>query len=137
MAKKIIRVIFIFCLLDGAYVFFLNITLPSVNRALKNGITPSPTSQILARDKTLIRAYGKFHHEWVPLSEIPLDLIDALLSTEDRRFYQHEGIDLLGILRASVQNILSQGIQEGGSTLTQQLARNAFLSNELSLDRKV
>jgi penicillin-binding protein 1A len=98
---------------------------------------PSPTSQILARDNSLIKAYGKFHHKPVSLSEIPPALIDALLATEDRRFYQHYGIDSRSIARALVQNVRSQGIEEGGSTLTQQLARNVFLSHERSVHRKI
>jgi penicillin-binding protein 1A len=104
---------------------------------LENGIVPSPTSQILARDNSLIKAYGKFHHKPVSLSEIPPALIDALLATEDRRFYRHNGIDLPSIARAFVQNVRSQGIREGGSTITQQLARNVFLSNERSVHRKI
>jgi penicillin-binding protein 1A len=137
MAKKIIWAVLILCLLIGSYIFFIIATLPSVDKTLENGVTPSPTSQILARDYSLIRAYGKFHHKPASLSEIPSVLIDALLATEDRRFYQHGGIDRRGILRAFLRNIRSQEVEEGGSTLTQQLARNIFLSNERSIHRKI
>lgn len=137
MANRIIWAVLILCLLVGGYIFFTIATLPSVDRTLENGVTPSPTSQILARDNSLIRAYGKFHHKPVSLSEIPSALIDALLTTEDRRFYQHGGIDPRGILRAFLRNIRSQEVEEGGSTLTQQLARNIFLSNERSIHRKI
>src|ERR1700758_3024741 len=137
MVNRIIWAVLILCLLFGGYIFFIVATLPSVDRALENGGTPSPTSQILARDNSLIKAYGKFHHKPVSLSEIPPALIDALLATEDRRFYQHGGIDPRGILRAILRNVRSQEVEEGGSTLTQQLVRNIFLSSERSIHRKI
>ena len=73
----------------------------------------------------------------VPLDEIPDHLIKATLATEDRRFYTHFGIDLQGLSRALVTNVRANSVVEGGSTLTQQLAKNLFLSSERSLDRKI
>lgn len=79
---------------------------------------------------------GVLHSDAVPLSEIPDHMIQAALATEDRRFYAHFGIDLLGTLRALVNNIRSESVQ-GGSSITQQLAKNLFLSSEQTLDRKI
>jgi penicillin-binding protein 1A len=79
---------------------------------------------------------GILHSDAVPLSEIPDHMIKAALATEDRRFYQHFGIDLLGTLRALINNIRSESVQ-GGSSITQQLAKNLFLSSERTLDRKI
>lgn len=73
----------------------------------------------------------------VALSQIPDDLIKATLATEDRRFYSHYGIDVLGTLRALVSNVRADGIVQGGSSITQQLAKNLFLSNERTLERKI
>lgn len=73
----------------------------------------------------------------VPLDEIPDSLIKATLATEDRRFFQHFGIDFVGTFRAMVENARAGGVVQGGSSLTQQLAKNLFLSNERSLSRKV
>ncbi len=73
----------------------------------------------------------------VPLDEIPESLIKATLSTEDRRFFQHFGIDGIGTFRAMVENARAGGVVQGGSTITQQLAKNLFLSNERSLSRKL
>ncbi len=73
----------------------------------------------------------------VPLSEIPPHLIKAVLATEDARFYHHFGVDVIGTLRAAFANVKAQGIVQGGSTLTQQLAKNLFLTPERSFRRKI
>jgi penicillin-binding protein 1A len=73
----------------------------------------------------------------VPLSEFPDHLLKAVFATEDRRFYDHFGIDPIGLFRALSVNARSSGVVQGGSTLTQQLAKNIFLTNERSLDRKI
>ena len=73
----------------------------------------------------------------IPLEEIPQSVIKAALATEDARFYQHFGVDIQGTTRAMVANAKAQGVVQGGSTITQQLAKNLFLSPERSLRRKV
>jgi penicillin-binding protein 1A len=80
---------------------------------------------------------GIRHDDGVPLSEVPDHMIQATLAIEDRRFYSHIGIDFLGTLRAVVANMRANGVVEGGSTLTQQLAKNVFLTNERTLERKI
>ncbi len=74
---------------------------------------------------------------WVPLTSMPRCLKDAVVASEDRRFYQHWGIDLRGSLRALMANAKAGGVREGGSTITQQLARGLFLSRERSVFRKI
>ena len=80
---------------------------------------------------------GIRHNDTVPLEEFPDHLIKAVLATEDRRFYEHFGIDLPGTMRALTTNIQAQGVVQGGSSITQQLAKNLFLNNERTLERKV
>jgi len=80
---------------------------------------------------------GIKHTESVPLDEFPDNLIKAVLATEDRRFYEHFGIDVQGIFRAFVTNTQAGGVVQGGSTITQQLAKNLFLSNERTYERKI
>ncbi|RFC65478.1 PBP1A family penicillin-binding protein [Fulvimarina endophytica] len=73
----------------------------------------------------------------VPIDELPDQFIKAVLATEDRRFFEHWGIDFFGLARALGENARAGGVVQGGSTLTQQLAKNVFLSPEQSLERKI
>ncbi|NVK33137.1 MAG: PBP1A family penicillin-binding protein [Rhodobacteraceae bacterium] len=93
---------------------------------------------------TFLDRYGKeigkrgiVLNDSVPLEEIPDSLIKATLATEDRRFFSHFGIDVPGTFRAMVENARAGGVVQGGSSLTQQLAKNLFLSNERTLGRKI
>ena len=80
---------------------------------------------------------GIIHEDSVPIDELPDHLIKAVLATEDRRFFDHFGIDVLGLFRAMTENARAGEVVQGGSTLTQQLAKNLFLSNERTFDRKI
>lgn len=68
--------------------------------------------------------------------EVPESLTHAFIATEDKRFYHHNGLDYIAIVRASVENIKAGGVVQGGSTITQQLSKNAFLTNERTFSRK-
>jgi penicillin-binding protein 1A len=80
---------------------------------------------------------GLLHNDAVPLEEIPDHMIKAALATEDRRFFEHIGIDFVGLFRAMSENVRAHGVVQGGSTLTQQLAKNLFLTPERTIDRKI
>jgi penicillin-binding protein 1A len=80
---------------------------------------------------------GIKHSNAVALADFPDQLIKAVLATEDRRFYEHFGIDFPGTLRAIITNARAGGVMQGGSSITQQLAKNLFLSNERTIERKV
>ncbi|CBE67711.1 MAG: penicillin-binding protein 1A [Candidatus Methylomirabilis oxygeniifera] len=86
------------------------------------------------------RVFGSIVPEYrifVPLSRIPLKLRQAIIAAEDARFYEHGALDLQGIARAAVRNLMSASVKEGGSTITQQLAKTLFLSHERTIGRKV
>ncbi|QLF69847.1 PBP1A family penicillin-binding protein [Peteryoungia desertarenae] len=80
---------------------------------------------------------GIIHENSVPVDELPDHLVKAVLATEDRRFFEHFGIDFIGLARAMSENAKAGEVVQGGSTLTQQLAKNLFLTNERSIERKI
>src|SRR6516225_9087986 len=84
-----------------------------------------------------IGSRGIKHNNAVALADFPDHLIKAVLATEDRRFYEHFGIDFAGTLRAIITNARAGSVVQGGSSITQQLAKNLFLSNERTIERKV
>ena len=84
-----------------------------------------------------IGSRGIKHNDSIPLEDFPDSLIKATLATEDRRFYEHFGIDISGTARALVTNAQAGGVRQGGSSITQQLAKNLFLSNERTIERKI
>ena len=76
---------------------------------------------------------GIIHKDAVPIDELPDHVIKAVLATEDRRFFDHIGLDFLGLARAMSENVRANSVVQGGSTITQQLAKNLFLTNERTL----
>jgi penicillin-binding protein 1A len=96
-----------------------------------------PTIQIVGLDGSVLATRGEMAGANVALKDLPPYLPQAFIAIEDRRFYSHYGVDPLGILRAAVTNILHRGVSQGGSTLTQQLAKNLFLTQERTMQRKL
>lgn len=96
-----------------------------------------PTIEIVGYDGTMLAQRGEMAGANVALKDLPPYLPKAFIAIEDRRFFQHFGIDPVGIARAVVANILHRGVSQGGSTLTQQLAKNLFLTQERTLARKL
>ena len=80
---------------------------------------------------------GIIHEDSVPIDELPDHLVKSVLATEDRRFFEHFGIDLFGLVRAMTENVRANSVVQGGSTITQQLAKNLFLTNERTIQRKI
>jgi penicillin-binding protein 1A len=96
-----------------------------------------PTIQITGFDGSVLATRGEMSGANVALKDLPPYLPRAFIAIEDRRFYSHYGVDPIGIARAAVANILHRGVSQGGSTLTQQLAKNLFLTQERTLQRKL
>ncbi len=109
--------------------------LPRPEVALATSRRPSVT--LLAADGALLATQGDLYGETVRLRDLPGFVPAALIAIEDRRFRQHWGLDPFGILRALQANLTAGGVRQGGSTLTQQLAKNLFLTPERSTRRKV
>lgn len=96
-----------------------------------------PTIQIVGMDGSMLAQRGEMAGANIALKDLPPYLPKAFIAIEDRRFYSHFGIDPVGILRALVTNVLHRGVSQGGSTLTQQLAKNLFLTQERTMQRKL
>lgn len=109
--------------------------LPSITRGASFG--PKISTTILAADGSVLARYGEVRGKSLSLDEISPYLVKAVLATEDRRFYHHFGIDPLGLLRAFGTNAVHGKVVQGGSTITQQLAKNLFLTQERTYKRKI
>jgi penicillin-binding protein 1A len=96
-----------------------------------------PTIEIVGLDGRPLVTRGEMSGIDVPLKELPAYLPRAFIAIEDRRFYNHIGIDPIGLARAALANVLRRGVSQGGSTITQQLAKNLFLTQERTLWRKL
>ncbi|HUQ24479.1 MAG TPA: transglycosylase domain-containing protein, partial [Burkholderiales bacterium] len=98
---------------------------------------PKIPLRIYTADGVLIGEFGEERRAVVSIAEVPADLKNAIIAIEDERFYQHPGIDYVGVLRAAYTNLVSGGRRQGASTITMQVARNFFLSSEKTLTRKL
>src|SRR5262245_34254406 len=96
-----------------------------------------PSVQIVGLNGRVLATRGEMGGAAVPLRELPPFLPKAFLAIEDRRFYAHWGLDPLGVARAVAANVLHRGVSQGGSTITQQLAKNLFLTQERTMQRKL
>lgn len=96
-----------------------------------------PTIQIVGMDGSVLAQRGEMAGANIALKDLPPYLPKAFIAIEDRRFYSHFGVDPVGILRAAITNVLHRGVSQGGSTLTQQLAKNLFLTQERTMQRKL
>lgn len=109
--------------------------LPSVD-TLKDIQLQTPL-KIYTADGKLLAEYGEKRRSPIKLEQVPKDLINAIIAIEDRRFFQHPGVDLRGILRATVHLLMKGNKEQGGSTITMQVARNFFLTRKKTYLRKI
>jgi penicillin-binding protein 1A len=117
----------------GAIAFVVS-TLPPI-QSLEVPKRP-PTIEIVGLDGKPLTMRGEMSGTDVPIKELPPYLPKAFIAIEDRRFYRHVGVDAMGLARAAIANVLRRGVSQGGSTITQQLAKNLFLTQERTLWRK-
>ncbi len=118
----------------GIMIFVLSMGLPDIRKA--SALEQRPTIIIRDKDGKEIARMGDNQGERFRIAEMSPHLINAVIATEDRRFYKHWGVDPIGLARAVVTNIRAGGVSQGGSTITQQLAKNLFLTPERTLTRK-
>lgn len=120
--------------LVNAFVASYRLGLPDVNRL--RVFEPNLTTRIFSSDGQLIGTLFRENRTWIPLKKMSPWLIKALIAVEDSRYFEHSGIDPIGVVRAAVVDLRAGGRRQGASTITMQLARNLFLTPERSLERK-
>ena len=119
----------------GVIVLWFSWGLPDIEDL--NKFTKAPSIVIKSEDGRIIGGFGDIYGDYVPFEQLPASLIDAVIATEDRNFYYHFGIDPFGLARAMVANFRAGHVVQGGSTITQQVAKNVFLTPERSFSRKI
>ena len=98
---------------------------------------PNVVTKIYSADDEVIKTFTAYKFEKVDIENVPDDIKNAIIATEDKNFYHHHGYDPIGVARSMVVNIMTGDLKQGASTITQQLARILFLSNEKTFDRKI
>ncbi len=122
----------------AGFVLLLALALPAFEETEKDWRSQDDFSVVfLDRFGTEVGRRGILHNDAEPIDLLPDHFIKAVLATEDRRFFEHFGIDPFGLSRAMIENAKAKSVVQGGSTITQQLAKNLFLTNERTLERKI
>jgi len=119
----------------GAYVAYCWFTLPDLNKALTR--TRQPSTVIMAENGSDIAKFGNVYAEVIYPDKLPKNITEAVVATEDRRFYSHFGFDVWGFGRAMITNLFRRRYAQGASTITQQVAKNIFLTPNKTIKRKV
>lgn len=110
-------------------------TLPSLDSL--TDYHPKIPLRVFSADGTLIGEFGEEHRALIQIDAVPKLMKEAILAAEDERFYEHGGVDFIGVLRAAYSNVIYGGARQGASTITMQVARNFFLTKEKTLSRKL
>ncbi len=135
LSKIIMRTIMYGALFVIAVIAWFSWGLPNINEL--NKFSKTPSILVKSQDGEIIGSFGDIYGDYVPFNMLPKSLTDAVIATEDRNFYMHFGIDPFGLIRATVANVVAGHVVQGGSTITQQVAKNVFLTPERSFARKI
>ena len=122
-------------IIGGSVIAWYAYDMPDIRQVAQPERRPAIT--LLADDGTVFKRYGDLYGQRVTLKDVPVNLVNAILAIEDRRFYSHFGLDVIGVARAVVSNVIAGHLVQGGSTITQQLAKNLFLTPQRTTRRKV
>ncbi|MEK4885189.1 biosynthetic peptidoglycan transglycosylase [Bacillus sp. FSL W8-0223] len=117
----------------GTFAYFIK-DAPKLNESMLKDPIPS---KIYDKDGHYITSVGSENRDYVKYDEVPKLVRDAIIATEDARFYQHHGIDIIRTIKAIISNVTNGYGSQGGSTITQQVVKNSFLTHEKTIKRKV
>lgn len=133
--RRIILIFLSFLVITFAgWLLYCVLTLPDIDQAVAR--TRQPSTTITAENGNEVKTFGSVYSEVIRLNELPSYVPDAIISTEDRRFYAHFGFDIVAFTRAMLTNIFMGLYAQGGSTITQQVAKNLFLTSQKNIKRK-
>lgn len=133
--RRIILIFLSFLVITFAgWLLYCVLTLPDIDQAVAR--TRQPSTTITAENGNEFKTFGSVYSEVIRLNELPSYVPDAIISTEDRRFYAHFGFDIVAFTRAMLTNIFMGRYAQGGSTITQQVAKNLFLTSQKNIKRK-
>lgn len=133
--RRIILIFLSFLVITFAgWLLYCVLTLPDIDQAVAR--TRQPSTTITAENGNEVKTFGSIYSEVIRLNELPSYVPDAIISTEDRRFYAHFGFDIVAFTRAMLTNIFMGRYAQGGSTVTQQVAKNLFLTSQKNIKRK-
>ncbi len=136
--KIFLSIFFTLTILATPIIFYYIQTSSSLPRIENIQYDPPQSSEIYDRYGNLIKVvFFSENRVFVSLNDVSKSFIDALIASEDERFYQHKGVDFIALIRATLINLKTKEFSQGGSTITMQLARELFLSKEVTLERKI
>lgn len=122
-------------LVVGGYILYCYATMPDIQKAVSR--TRQPSTVIMAENGNDIAKFGNVYAQVIYPDKLPKNLTDAVIAIEDRRFYKHSGFDIVGFSRAMVTNVFRRRYAQGASTISQQVAKNVFLTPNKNVKRKV
>lgn len=133
--KIVLSMMLAVILLVAAYIGWCVYTMPDIGQAVNR--TRLPATTLIASNGNEIHSYGAVYSEVIRAKDLPRNVTDAIVYTEDRRFYSHWGFDVISFVRAMIVNAFAGRYVQGASTITQQVAKNLFLTNQKTITRKV
>ncbi len=135
LMRLAIKVVLALVITFALWILWCIYTMPDIEKAVER--TRQPSTMIIAENGNEIHSFGNVYSEVVYLDELPPYVADAVISTEDRRFYEHFGFDIISFTRAMLVNLWHRSYVQGGSTISQQVAKNLFLTSNKTIKRKV
>ena len=133
---RFLLIIFLWVMIAvGGYVGYCYLTMPDIEQAISR--TRQPSTTITAENGNEIQSFGSVYSSIIMPDDLPKYVSQAIVATEDRRFYQHFGFDIISFTRAMITNLIHRRYVQGGSTITQQVAKNLFLTSQKNIKRKV